>query len=77
MFLLILYFLYLIEILNKDYNSKYKYTDNLVFYKIGDTENNAILLIQDFRRIFIYNIKEKIVFAPEKQKAIYFFINIL
>lgn len=32
LFLLILYLLYLIEILNKDCNSKYEYIDDLVLY---------------------------------------------
>lgn len=70
---LMLYFFYLMKILNKNYGLRYKYANNLVFYKIGNTESNIILLTQDFHCIFIYNIKKKIIFAPEKQEAIYFF----
>lgn len=72
LFALILYLLYLTKILNKDYGLKYKYMNDLIFYRIDNIKSNAISLTQDFHCIFAYNTKEKIVFILEKQKVIYF-----
>jgi hypothetical protein len=69
----VIYILYLIELLNEDLILRFGYTDDLYLYYITKIlKQNIKLLVINIRLILEYNNKNKIFFALEKIKIIYF-----
>jgi hypothetical protein len=69
----VIYIFYFIEFLNQDLILCFGYTDDLyLYYTTKILEQNIKLLVTDIRLILEYNNKNKIFFAPEKIKIIYF-----
>jgi hypothetical protein len=69
---LVLYMLYLAELIAQDPMLRFGYTDDICLYRATKCLNiNISLLIANIRSILAYGTKYKIFFAPEKLEMIY------
>jgi hypothetical protein len=69
----VIYILYFAELLNQDLMLYFGYANDLcLYYTTKILERNIKLLVVDIRSILEYSNKNKIFFALEKIKIIYF-----
>lgn len=69
----ILYMLYLAELLNQNEQFRFGYADDIALYRVGNTlDDNIELLQEDVGQILAWGEENKIFFAPEKMEMIHF-----